>query len=282
LARSTIAVVGLGGLGSLVALELAHLGAGSLVLIDPDVVERSNLNRLIGASARDVGRPKVDVYASMISKVSPTCQLMPVRAPIIADEALRATKQSDLLLSCVDSHGARLVINQLAVQYRLPLVDGGTGVRLGDQQHRPNIGGQVQVVLPGLGCLSCRGFIDARQAALDLAPASVRQRELDHGYGTNEPAPAVVFLNGVVASIQVTETMRLICGIAGEGLLRDAAPITTYDLLRQSIVQAQVAPDPACTTCGIDGVGGLADLSPLYHADMIPPTRSGTTPGVGR
>jgi molybdopterin/thiamine biosynthesis adenylyltransferase len=266
LARATIAVVGLGGLGSFVVLQLAHLGVGSLVLIDPDAVETTNLNRLMGATERDVGRPKVDLYQSLISAISPGCRVKHVPASILSDEALREAKQADLLMGCVDNHGARLVINQLAVQYLIPLVDGATGVRRDERKHVTHAGGEVQVVLPGLGCLYCREFIDPEQAARDLAPTHVRQREHDHGYGTNEPAPAVVFLNGVIASVQVAEAVRL---LSGENDSDEVSPIAMYDMLGQSLRRTTWKETGSCPICGPGGDVGLADLSPLYAADTV-------------
>jgi molybdopterin-synthase adenylyltransferase len=279
LAESSVAVIGLGGLGSLAALELAHLGAGRLILIDPDVVERSNLNRLIGASEADIGRSKAELYGARAAAASPGCEVTALCASILDGGAIDLAKQADVLLSCVDSHGARLVINQLAVQYLIPLIDGGVGARLDRRGHVTDAGGQVQLILPGLGCLACRGFIDARQAALDLAPAHVRQLERDHGYGTREPAPAVVFMNGVVASLQVTEAVKLISG-SGHGAA--PAPILRYDLLRQTLTTATFSETGTCPTCGPDGVSGLADLSPLAAAYELPvpaPPASGGSAG---
>src|SRR6185437_5897773 len=86
----------------------------------------------------------------------------------------------------------------------VPLIDAGTGVQIEAMEAEAQVGGQVQVVLPGLGCLVCRGFIDPFRAAFDLAPASVQEDERAHGYGSDNPAPAVIFLNGVIASIQVS------------------------------------------------------------------------------
>ena len=125
MARSVVVIVGLGGLGSFAAVECAHLGIGTLILIDPDRVEASNLNRLVAATDADVGRAKVDVYAALVHSISPRTSVMAVTASILSHDALQAAKQADLLLGCVDSHGGRLVMNQFAVQYGIPLLDAG-------------------------------------------------------------------------------------------------------------------------------------------------------------
>ncbi|MFF8866030.1 ThiF family adenylyltransferase [Streptomyces sp. NPDC015139] len=130
LTQSTIAVIGLGGLGSFVTLELAHLGVGRLILIDPDVIEVSNLNRLLGAGMAENGRRKVEFYKDVASGVSPATEVVPVGASILQEDALSRAKEADLLVGCVDNHGARLILNQLAIRYLLPLVDGGAGITL--------------------------------------------------------------------------------------------------------------------------------------------------------
>jgi molybdopterin/thiamine biosynthesis adenylyltransferase len=269
LEKATVVVVGLGGLGSFAALECAHLGIGHLVLIDPDDVEITNLNRLMAATENDLKEPKADVYQRLITAISPRTKVTSIVASILADDALVVAKQGDLLLGCVDNHGARLVLNHLAVQYVIPLLDAGTGARLDSKGALTHAGGQVQAVLPGLGCLLCRGFIDTRQAAFDLAPAHVRQREIDHGYGTLEPAPSVVYLNGIVASLQVTEAVKLLSGTILDALSSRQA-ITRYDMLGQSLLRATVTESDTCPTCGPDGVAGLADLSPLQSAGEPP------------
>lgn len=269
LEKATVVVVGLGGLGSFVALECAHLGIGQLVLIDPDRVDITNLNRLIGATNGDLGQLKVKVYEALIHAISPRINVTAIPAPVLDDEAVFAAKQGDLLLGCVDNHGARLVLNHLAVQYVIPLLDAGTGARLDSNQALSHAGGQVQVVLPGVGCLVCRGFIDASQAAFDLAPPHIRQREIEHGYGTREPAPSVIYLNGVVASLQVSEAVKLLSGAISDAPISKQA-ITRYDLLGQSLLRATVTESDSCAICGPDGVASLADLSPLRAANEPP------------
>lgn len=269
LSQARVAVVGVGGLGSFVALELAYLGVGHLTLIDPDRIEQSNLNRLIGAGPDDVGRYKVDVFREFIERVAPKVAVTAVAAPLLDSGALNHAKTADVLLGCVDGHGARLSLNHLSVRYLIPLIDAGTGARLGTDSLAARLGGQVQVVAPGLGCLECRGFINPQQAAYDLAPPTVQEYERDHGYGTEEAAPSVIFLNGVVASIQVAETVRILGGASGQ---KHATPkLVVYDAQAQRAFPAAVRYSPECATCGSHGVVGVADLGPLQAAPTTGP-----------
>ncbi|MGH3609587.1 MAG: HesA/MoeB/ThiF family protein [Pseudonocardiaceae bacterium] len=270
LSKARVAVVGLGGLGSFVALELAYLGIGHLILIDPDRIELSNLNRLIGAGPDDVGRYKVDVFRDLIERVAPGVEVTAVAAPLLDSSALHHAKAADLLLGCVDTHGARLSLNHLSIRYLIPLIDAGTGARLGTDSVEAKLGGQVQVVAPGAGCLECRGFIHPQRAAYDLAPPELQEYERDHGYGTEEARPSVIFLNGVVASMQVAETVRTFTAASARKAVNPK--LVMYDAQAQRTFPAAVRYSPECATCGTDGVTGLADLAPLQAAFQAAPT----------
>ncbi|MFY9808800.1 MAG: ThiF family adenylyltransferase [Pseudonocardiaceae bacterium] len=270
LSKARVAVVGLGGLGSFVALELAYLGVGHLTLIDPDRIELSNLNRLIGAGPDDVGRHKVDVFRRVIERLAPGVAVTAVAAPLLDNEALNHAKAADLLLGCVDTHGARLSLNHLSIRYLIPLIDAGTGARLGTDSVDAKLGGQIQVVAPGVGCLECRGFIHAQRAAYDLAPPEVQEYERAHGYGTEEKRPSVIFLNGVVASMQVAEAARIF--VAASGQAAATPKLVIYDAQAQRTFPVVVSHSPECATCGTHGVAGLADLAPLQAAFQVAPT----------
>jgi molybdopterin/thiamine biosynthesis adenylyltransferase len=266
LQQTAVAVVGLGGLGSFVALELAHLGVGHLVLIDPDTVDETNLNRLIGARAEDIDQAKVEVYARLVRGIAPGITLAPLPYAILDERALAAAKGADVLAGCVDNHGARMILNQLAVRYLIPLVDGGSGIRPATDAQPLAIGGQVQLVLPGMGCLECRGAIDARRAAFDLAPAAVQAEERAHGYGIAETAPAVIALNGVIASMQVTEILALLAPALATAA--PVPPISLYNALTRAIVPMLPHASADCPTCGPEGVLAVGDLAPIQQAQV--------------
>ena len=268
LAQSRVAIVGLGGLGSFVALELAHLGVGHLTLIDPDEVEETNLNRLLGAEPTDAGKSKVAVYERLIRRIAPSTQVEALPVPIIDADALNLAKGADILVGCVDSHGARMTLNQMAIRYLIPLVDGGSGFKKAKSEGPLSPGGQVQAVVPGIGCLECRGFIDTRRAAFDLAPPQLQAEERAHGYGTTETAPAVIFLNGVIASLQVAEVLFLLAGTQVDMPL-PVPPLGLYNAFGRSMTAVTFHASPTCPTCGDEGVLAVGDLAPLRPATSL-------------
>lgn len=267
LARAAVAIVGLGGIGSIVALQLAHLGVGELILIDPDKVEESNLNRLLGVGPNDVGKPKVEVIADLIRHVAPSAKVATSNLSVLEGPATELIKGTDLILGCVDNHGARLVLNHISLRYLIPLLDAGTGLVVDETGNVVHAGGQVQLVAPGRGCLECRGFIDPKQASFDLSSESVQAYERAHGYGSDEPAPSVIFLNGVVASHQVSDAAKFFQVDESHGLTDPSLLI--FDLLGSRTYRVSAPGRPDCPSCGSDGVVGLGDLAPLRASQAI-------------
>ncbi len=213
LAATRVAIVGCGGIGTHVAQQLAHLGVGA-VLIDDEDVEDTNLNRYVGVYPEDVGKPKVEVVAANMLRIRPDLSVTPICASLQSAEAFDAIKASDWVVGCLDNDGARLVLTELTAAYEIPYVDVASDV---DADHgRLTFGGRV-VVATGDGCPYCLGEVDAVEAAADLASPGARADRAEL-YGIEVAAlrgggPAVVFINGVVASLAVQQLMARVAGL---------------------------------------------------------------------
>jgi hypothetical protein len=182
--------VGLGGGGAHVAQQLGHLGVGEFVLIDPDIVESTNLNRLVGATQHDVakGASKATVAARVIAGVNPAARISieTVRWQLCAI----ALRSCDMIFGCLDSIAEREQLETAARRYLTPYVDIGMDV------HRMaegfSIGGQVALSIPEGPCLRCMGIIDDRALGLEAQQ-----------YGAAGNRPQVVWPNGLLASLAV-------------------------------------------------------------------------------
>lgn len=193
----TVGVVGLGGGGSHIAQQLAHLGVGKLVLIDPDRVDTSNLNRLVGATERDARRKrtKVSVARRLIKGVNRDIH---VRAELGRwQERAKHLRDCDLVFGCVDSFAARDELERDVRRFLIPYIDVGMDV------HGVNggfaIAGQVAVSLPGGPCLRCMNVINP-----DLLGREAAQ------YGQGGSRPQVVWPNGVLASMAIGLALALV------------------------------------------------------------------------
>ena len=206
-----VAIVGLGGLGCHVAQQLAYLGVGTFLLVEADAVSPSNLNRLVGATLRDVGVPKVDVARRMISLIRPEARITTVpREFVVGDPELSAN--FDVVFGCVDQDPTRFDLVRHATVRAMPYIDLAS-----DVTSTGEFGGRIVFAKDGARCLSCLGELD--QHALARAQMTDEQREADDRiYGIRRDAlqergPSVVSINGVVASLAVTEFMVWVTGL---------------------------------------------------------------------
>jgi molybdopterin/thiamine biosynthesis adenylyltransferase len=156
------ALVGLGRSGSVFALSLARLGLTQLTLIDPDRIERHNIDSMDGVTEADLGRFKVEaVRDAIITILGDIAAVITVPESISSFSALAEAKQADIVISCVDHDGARLAAALLATFYCKPFLDVGTGI-VGAGAQR-DMGADIRLILPGERCLWCYGGVARRE-----------------------------------------------------------------------------------------------------------------------
>ncbi|MBW1646211.1 MAG: HesA/MoeB/ThiF family protein [Deltaproteobacteria bacterium] len=124
LLAARVTVVGCGGLGGWVVEILARAGVGRLRLIDPDTFDESNLNRQLGATIADLGRPKVEVLAARVAAVNPVVQVTPLAATFREDAGDSLLAGSTLVIDGLDTVAARLELGRCCRRLALPLVHG--------------------------------------------------------------------------------------------------------------------------------------------------------------
>jgi len=212
---TTAAIVGLCGGGSHVAQQLAHIGIGRFVLCDPDVVEGSNLNRMVGAVAGDavLSRAKVDVIAERILAINPAAEIARCKGPW--QEFSGELRGATSVFGCVDNYADRAQLETMCRRFLIPYIDIGMDVtEFGSGGFA--ISGQVIVSMPGRACMRCLGFLT------DALLTAEAQR-----YGAAGGKPQVVWPNGVLASAAVGKFMSMILPWYGCGT--GPAIMTEYD-----------------------------------------------------
>jgi tRNA threonylcarbamoyladenosine dehydratase len=123
IARGSVAVVGLGAVGSFAVEALARAGVGHLRLVDFDTVQESNLNRQILALRSTLGRPKVEVAAARVADIHPSCRVETLRLFAHADTAERILEGPlDVLVDCTDAVGPKVALLLAAVRAGVPAV----------------------------------------------------------------------------------------------------------------------------------------------------------------
>lgn len=191
------ALVGLGGGGSHVAQQLAHIGVGSFLPIDPDCMEDTNLNRLVGGTMEDVklGTPKVDIAERVIKAVNPAAEVIKHQANWT--EVTAELRDVDVIFACVDSINCRNELEAFARRFLIPLIDIGMDVY--ELNGKYSISGQAMLSMPGKPCMRCMGLITDEALGKEAAR-----------YGAAGERPQVVWPNGILASIAVGFFMRLV------------------------------------------------------------------------
>jgi hypothetical protein len=212
LRRLRVAIVGCSGTGSLVIEQLARLGVGELVLVDPDRVEERNLNRIVGATQGDVGRQKVDVLADYVERIG--LGTVVHRVPTVVEDrnAISLVAVSDVVMGCLDVLGARHLLSRLAQFYLLPYVDVGVKLEALRDGTINQVAGGVHYLTPtGPDFLDRGVFQTADLEAEDLFrsdPDAYRERR-EKGYvrGVRVDRPAVISVNMVFAGLAVNELL---------------------------------------------------------------------------
>jgi molybdopterin/thiamine biosynthesis adenylyltransferase/rhodanese-related sulfurtransferase len=219
---SSVLLIGTGGLGSPAALYLAAAGVGRLGLIDPDTVDRSNLQRQIIHGESSVGRPKLESAASRLLDLAPHLQLDLHSTLFTPDNALDLASKYDVILDGSDNFPTRFLSNDVSFFLKKPNVYASIF----------RFEGQVTVFAPHLGGPCYRCLLPT------LPPAGAMP-------SCNE-AGVLGVLPGVMGSLQAMETIKLLLGI-GENPL---GQLTCYDALRSSFRTLNIRRDPNCPLCG--------------------------------
>jgi molybdopterin/thiamine biosynthesis adenylyltransferase len=197
LSNRTVGIVGLGGGGSHVAQQFAHVGIGSFVLIDPQTIEDTNLNRLVGGTWADVKKetPKVEIARRLILGVRPDATVRTFQSDW--QEAAEALKQCDVIIGGLDSVRAKDELDAFCRRFLVPYLDMGMDVYGEAGLHL--IAGQVVLSSAGGPCLRCLGIVTDK--ALETEAAA---------YGNAGSKPQVVWPNGVLASTAVGLALQLL------------------------------------------------------------------------
>jgi molybdopterin/thiamine biosynthesis adenylyltransferase len=212
-------IIGLGGLGSPVAMYLATAGVGRLTIADFDQVDLSNLQRQIGHGQADIGRGKAESMADTLRELNPEIDILPHQGRLEGEALTEAVQAAHVVIDASDNFATRFAINQACVETRTPLVSGAA-IRLEGQvtvfsndEHSP--------------CYRCL-YEDGPEPAQTCGENGVL-------------APLV----GIIGSVQATEAIKLLAGF-GQPL---EGRLLTLDAARMEWREIRFRRDPNCPVC---------------------------------
>ncbi|CAN7167321.1 molybdopterin-synthase adenylyltransferase MoeB [Phenylobacterium sp. LjRoot219] len=217
LKAARVLVVGAGGLGAPASLYLAAAGIGAITLADPDVVDRSNLQRQVIYAEHDIGRPKAAASVDRLTALNPHVAATGFEGRFDAASADALVAGVDLVLDGTDDFATRMCVNAACVRHGKTLVSGAIGRWTGQ------IG-----VFAGRPCYQC------------LVP------EIPPDAETCVAVGVVGALAGVIGSMMALEAIKLITQ-AGDPL---AGRLLLYDALAAETRTVRIGADPECPVCG--------------------------------
>ena len=219
-----LGVVGVGGGGSHVVQQTLHLGFRNVVAFDVDIVEDTNLNRLVGATLADATRGTQKVAVGRRLADALLKQHAYVGHAGSWEEHADLLARCDIVIGCVDTFAARRDLEAACRRALVPYIDIGMDVHQVDPSEPPRMGGQVIVSMPGGPCMHCLGYLNDEKLAREAAD-----------YGDVGGRPQVVFANGVLASTAVGLAVDLATGWSGA----QSTVFLSYDGNRSTLT-----PDP--------------------------------------
>ena len=218
---ATVLVVGLGGLGSAVAMYLAGSGIGHLVLNDFDEVDLSNLQRQIVHTSESVGESKVESAKSTLSSLNPEIKLTGIDGKMSLIQIYEEVERADVVVDATDNFEIRFALNEASVASRTPLVSGAA-IRMD---------GQLAVYRPDLQDSPCFRCLYAPE---------------DEPVERCSETGVLGSVCGTIGSLQTTEVLKIIAdvGVSTHGRL------ILYDASRQEWQEVRIPKNADCPVCG--------------------------------
>lgn len=221
LLEARVLLVGVGGLGSPVALYLAAAGVGTLGLVDHDTVELSNLQRQVVHASHRVGHRKVDSAGEALAAINRDVAVVRHPYRLSAENVDALLVDYDLVVDGSDNFATRYLLNDASIRHQKPVAHGSVY----------RFEGQATLFAPGEGpCYRC---LYPEPPPPELAPSC-------------QEAGVLGVLPGLIGMIQATEVMKRVLGL-GDSLV---GRLLTYDALEMSFREMRYRRDPECPSCG--------------------------------
>lgn len=247
--------------------QLARLGVGRLVLVDPDIVEEKNLNRILNSGKEDayLGRPKVQVLASAIARMGLDQEVLPLRSNLaLSTETVKAVAECDIAFGCMDGVEGRHLLNRLTMFYLMPYFDVGVRLDADGNGGIERIAGAVHYLQPGQSSLLSREVYSmARVEAEEMRriDPEMYRRLVREGYlrGVDEDRPAVISVNMLLAALVVNKFLARLHVYRNQ-------PNESYTYLGVNLSEMQFYPETEGKLCQLLARHvGRGDVVPLLE-----------------
>ena len=221
--KSSVLIVGAGGLGSPAALYLAAAGVGTITLVDHDTVDLTNLQRQIAHTTASAGNAKVKSAKAAMLAINPEANIHTACERATSESLARLVPAADVVLDCTDNFATRHAVNSACVQHGKPLVSG-SAIRLD---------GQLSVYHPAISS-------NAPCYACVFPPDQHFEETACSTLGVLGP------LVGMVGTMQAAEALKILSGMGSQLMGR----LLMIDGKRMAFDEIKIARNKNCTICG--------------------------------
>jgi molybdopterin/thiamine biosynthesis adenylyltransferase len=247
LCSSTVFIAGVGALGSVIALNLAMMGVGHLVLCDFDTIELSNLARQVLFKNEDIGKSKVLVAKAALESINPTIKITALNQKLETIDQ-KVFEQCDAIMDGLDTFEARRWLNSVAVTLKKPLIHGGMFGWMGN----------VQVVIPfKTPCLECHPLIPQERLQKPCTPPGEARKEQEKAQEEEQKIPTLATVSTVIGGIQSQEVIKIL--LNSDKILNG---FLFYDANSETLTNVELIQNQNCIVCGkyrIEGVNFAID-----------------------
>ena len=239
----TALIGGAGGLGVIVGEILARTGIGKLIIIDKDIVEEENFNRLV-YNRDDAGKPKARCLAGKLESIRNASNIAPkfhLKTEVYQENVVAwmeledLVNKSDIIFTCFDNEAARIELNAYATVLGKPLIDGGTSENA--------LRGTVITVLPGkTPCLECYWSI---QTLVSIEDVDSDEQELKSSILKVPCGASLATTMNIIASVQTEQAFKILFGYG------ELVPMIRISLEENfSVTMTHPKRRPGCPACG--------------------------------
>jgi ThiF family protein len=259
-----VAVIGCSGTGSVVVEQLARLGVGGFVLVDPDHVEHKNLNRILNTTWEDAeqGIAKVEVCRRTIESLGRGQRVLPLCMNLDTSAAVRAVAECDVIFGCVDTAEGRNLANRIAAYYLQPYIDVGVSLAANGAGGISTISGAINYYAPGQHSLLERGAITEAQIRAEetkrIDPQRFAElRKQKYIQGVEVDRPAVISVNTFFAALAINEFLARIHAFRNVDNLE-------FGTVRGDLCEFVLLREPSLPSIGhLSRYIGMGDQAPL-------------------
>lgn len=217
ISKTSVLVVGAGGLGSIVSTYLALAGFGKIIIVDSETVEESNLNRQLLYRDSDIGKRKAVIAAKRLKELNPSVEVVPIYERVTKSNVEKIVSMADIVVDALDNWETRFLLNEACVRLGKPLIHAGV----------EKFYGQLITIIPGkTPCLRC------------IFPKNPPEKEF---------IPVVGSVVGVIGSLEATEAIKLATMPVEKTL---AGKLLLVNLMDYEFNILEVRRRPDCPVCG--------------------------------